>query len=225
MLKLKMKTLRANKAIKIQENLLVVRRRYCKEPSTLVEGDKAPTSTHCAFLDARNKKASEFFQNRRSHFSQLATSSSTQINQDSKKNSTGIYDANRPFIASMISELGAVPVDLGIAKDNFGVIKAKMLKGLRYDALILSAGSSVGERDYVARAADSIQGVRILVHGVAMRPSSPTGIASYKGKPILLLPGFPTSAIISFFVFANPAILRLSGCTNVEQPHDQGKAC
>ena len=56
-----------------------------------------------------------------------------------------------------------------------------------------------------------------------MRPSSPTGIASYKGKPILLLPGFPTSAIISFFVFANPAILRLSGCTNVEQPMIKAK--
>ena len=79
-----------------------------------------------------------------------------------KKNSTGIYDSNRPFIASMISELGAVPVDLGIAKDNFGVIKTKMLKALRYDALILSAGSSVGERDYVARAADSHSGCENL---------------------------------------------------------------
>ena len=49
-----------------------------------------------------------------------------------------------------------------------------------------------------------------------MRPSSPTGIATYKGKPLLLLPGFPTSAIISFFVFASPAILRLSGVANIQ---------
>ena len=116
----------------------------------------------------------------------------------------------------MISDLGGIPVDLGIARDNFAQTKAKMIKGLKYDALILSAGSSVGERDYVTSAAMSISGVKILDHGVAMRPSSPTGIASYKGKPLLLLPGFPTSAMISFFVFASPAILRLSGNTIIQ---------
>ena len=128
-----------------------------------------------------------------------------------EKTATGIFDVNRPFIASMISNLGAVPVDLGIAKDRFAEIKNRMVRGLKYDALILSAGSSVGERDYVSRAAESIPGVRMLVHGIAMRPSSPTGIASYRGKPFILLPGFPTSAMISFFVFAIPAILKLSG--------------
>lgn len=128
-----------------------------------------------------------------------------------KGSATGIFDVNRPFIESMISDLGAVPVDLGIAKDRLAEIRDRMVRGLKYDALILSAGSSVGERDYVSRAAESIPGVKMLVHGIAMRPSSPTGIASYRGKPFILLPGFPTSAMISFSVFAIPAILKLSG--------------
>ncbi len=125
----------------------------------------------------------------------------------------GIYDANRPFIRSMLSELGAEPCDLGILRDDYEEIRERMFFGLRgFDGLILSAGSSVGERDYVLKAAESIRDVRILVHGVAMRPSSPTGLAVYmRRKPFILLPGFPTSAIVSFFAFAVPAIAKLSG--------------
>ena len=136
--------------------------------------------------------------------------------QHEKRDGHLIYDANRPFINAMIKTLGAEPIDLGIAKDKFQTIKAKMLKGLKYDALILSAGSSVGERDYVSKAIATMRGVKMLVHGIAMRPSSPTGLATYEGKPIILLPGFPTSAIMSFLVFAKPAILALSGSSSVE---------
>lgn len=134
------------------------------------------------------------------------------------KHARGIFDANRPYISAMISSLGGDPVDLGIARDNYADIKGKMVKGLNYDALLISAGSSLGERDYVANVAKSINGVRILIHGVAMRPSSPTGIATYKGKPLLMLPGFPTSTIVSFLVFAAPAVLKLGGCNIVEPP-------
>ncbi len=124
-------------------------------------------------------------------------------------------DINRPFIESMINELGAIPVDLGITKDDFQEIRKKIVKALSFDALILSAGSSVGERDFVSKAVESIKRVKTLVHGVAMRPSSPTGLALYKGKPYIMLPGFPTSMIVSFFVFARPAILKLSGSSVV----------
>jgi molybdopterin molybdotransferase len=135
-----------------------------------------------------------------------------QASSSQSKQGPRIYDANRPFIASMLEILGAETKDLGIAKDNFGSIRSKMLLGLkRFDGLILSAGSSVGERDFVAKAEESINGVRVLVHGVAMRPSSPTGLATYRGRPFISLPGFPTSAIVSFLVFARPAISKLAG--------------
>jgi molybdopterin molybdotransferase len=124
-----------------------------------------------------------------------------------------IFDVTRPFIASMIAELGCLPLDLGIARDELKAIKSTILRGLdSADAVILSAGSSVGEKDYASSAVRSITGVRILVHGIAMRPASPTGLAVFGNKkPLILLPGFPTSAIVSFLVFAQPAIHRLSG--------------
>lgn len=129
-----------------------------------------------------------------------------------------IIDSNRPFLSSIIPELGGIPVDLGIARDNFDQIRTKMVQGLRYDGLLLSAGSSVGERDFVSRAAESIRGLRMLVHGVAMRPSSPTGLGVCRGKPVIFLPGFPTSAIVSFYIFGRPAILKMSGSSSTEMP-------
>jgi molybdopterin molybdotransferase len=137
------------------------------------------------------------------------------VDSPAKNSNEKTKDVNRPFIQAMIRELGGSSVDLGIAKDNFETIKKKLVKGLSYDALILSAGSSVGEKDYSAKALESIKGAKTLIHGVAMRPSSPTGLGVFKGKPFIMLPGFPTSMMISFFVFARPAILKLCGSSSI----------
>jgi len=50
-----------------------------------------------------------------------------------------------------------------------------------------------------------------LVHGIAMRPAMPTGLAIVKGKPIVSLPGFPVSAIVAFKTFVRPLLDKLSG--------------
>ncbi len=142
----------------------------------------------------------------------LDVSSRDSRRRKSSNSSFKTNDVNRPFIESMLKELGAIPNDLGIARDDFETQRAKFLLGLREsDALILSAGSSVGERDYVGMAAESIKDLKLLIHGVAMRPSSPTGLGVYRGKPVIMLPGFPTSMMISFFEFARPAVLKLEG--------------
>ena len=142
----------------------------------------------------------------------------TGFHRNRKDSASRIFDSNRPFLSASISELGGIPIDLGIARDNFKEIRAKMSRGLGFDALLLSAGSSVGDRDYVSKAAESIVGVEMVVHGVAMRPSSPTGLAIFRKKPIIFLPGFPTSAIVSFYIFGRAAILKLSGSSSVELP-------
>lgn len=150
-----------------------------------------------------------------------SSSSSLQKKQGrskTKSESTKIFDATRPFLKAALTNLGASVVDLRIARDDYSEIREKLRTGLKYDGLFLSAGSSVGERDYATRAAASIPGLNMLVHGVAMRPSSPTGLASFRGKPVIFLPGFPTSAIVSFFVFGRPAIQRLSGSSEDIRP-------
>jgi molybdopterin molybdotransferase len=136
----------------------------------------------------------------------------------SLRNTLATFDSNRPFLSATLAELGAEAIDLGIAKDNFREIREKFQNALKFDAVFLSAGSSVGERDFASKALESISGAKALVHGVAMRPSSPTGLSSFEGKPVILLPGFPTSAIVSFFVFGRPAVLKLAGSSSIEPP-------
>ncbi len=202
------------KEVKIGENILGAGKDLTKGQILLGRGTKIMPQHIALFSMLGIKKVRVFSRPRVAVFS--TGDELVDMGRNNEKNSHLIYDSNRPFINSMVTNLGGRVVDLGIAKDEFKTIKSKLLKGLKCDGVILSAGSSVGERDYVSKVIDTISGIRILVHGVAMRPSSPTGLATYRGRPIILLPGFPTSAIVSFLVFGKPAILALCGSSTTK---------
>ncbi len=128
-------------------------------------------------------------------------------------------DVNRPILSAMLQELGADPVDLGIVKDREPEITTALRKGLKSaDAVIVTAGSSVGKRDLVPECVNSLGKPGMLVHGIAMRPAMPTGLAVVRGKPLLSLPGFPVSAIFAFRVFARPLIARMMGVRELVEP-------
>ena len=130
-----------------------------------------------------------------------------------------IVDINRPILSGMIAELGGVPVDLGLARDDEKEILDLLKKALRScDALVVTAGSSVGRKDLVPSCVNRLGRPGMLVHGVAMRPAMPTGLAIVHGKPILSLPGFPISAIFGFRVFVRPLIARLLGSEEIVDP-------
>jgi molybdopterin molybdotransferase len=206
------------KAARVSDNILLAGEDIQKGTTVLFEGKKIYPQ-HIALMAMVGIRKPQVYRKPKVAFfstgDELIDASS--VRRKGKGNHSGekTSDVNRPFIESMLKELGAIPVDLGIAKDDFASIKKKILKGLSFDALILSAGSSVGEKDYASKAAESINGMKSLVHGVAMRPSSPTALATYRGKPFIMLPGFPTSMIVSFFVFARPAILKIAGSKSI----------
>lgn len=130
-----------------------------------------------------------------------------------------IVDISRPILSRMVQELGAIPVDLGIVRDNELEISSMIRKGIRScDALMVTAGSSVGEKDLVPKCISQLGRPGMLVHGVAMRPAMPTGIAVIKHKPILSLPGFPISTIFAFRVFGRPMIAKLLGTEMLPDP-------
>lgn len=140
---------------------------------------------------------------------------------DSKSEATEakVIDINRLLISSMLVEIGAEPVDLGIAKDQEKEIKASLRKGLKSsDAVLVTAGSSVGKKDLVPECINRLGKPGILVHGIAMRPAMPTALAVVKGKPLLSLPGFPTSAMFAFRVFARPLVARMLGIRELVEP-------
>ena len=128
-----------------------------------------------------------------------------------------VFDSNRVVLTALCNELGAEVIDLGIARDDMEEISRKLNNGLRKaDAVMTSGGTSVGGPDLVPEVAARIGKPGILVHGVAMRPGMPTGLAVVGKKPIILLPGNPVAVMLSFEVFGRPLISRMLGLKATE---------
>ncbi len=121
-----------------------------------------------------------------------------------------IYDVNSYAIASAVLENGGIPILLGIARDDEREIRKKIAEGLeKADVVLLSGGTSAGVGDMVYRILEEFGDV--IVHGIAVKPGKPTVIAVSNGKPIIGLPGYPTSALMIFYIIVAPLLRRLAG--------------
>jgi molybdopterin molybdotransferase len=121
------------------------------------------------------------------------------------------------MVAAMCHELGAETTDLGIAKDNTDEIAEKIKNALKtYDVVITTGGTSVGGLDLVPDAVNKLGKPGVIVHGVALRPAMPTGVAMLEGKPVLILSGNPVAAVVGFEVFGRPLVCRMLGMSKEE---------
>jgi len=149
----------------------------------------------------------------------IASTGNELANAINKNDEATVVDTNRPILSAMIQTMSAQPVDLGIVKDNAPRITAALKKGLRIaDAVLVTAGSSVGPRDLVPRCVSRLGKPGMLAHGIAMRPGMPVGLAVIQGKPVVSLPGFPVSAMVAFRVFVRPLIAKLAGAPETPDP-------
>jgi molybdopterin molybdotransferase len=138
-------------------------------------------------------------------------------NQDEKLQEEKVFEVNRLVLSALCQELGAEPMDLGIAKDEINDILGKLKMGIRKaDIIITTGGTSVGASDLVPETVNKIGKPGVIVHGIAMRPAMPTALASVTGKPIIILPGNPVAAMMGFEVFARPVIFKMSGIKREE---------
>lgn len=130
-----------------------------------------------------------------------------------------VIEVNRLILSMMCRELGAEPVDLGIARDDVEEISRKIEIGLKTaDVVLTTGGTSVGAPDLVPSAVNRIGEPGVIVHGVAMRPAMPTALAVVHNKPIIILSGNPVAAIFGFEVFARPLILKIMGLEHEPRP-------
>jgi molybdopterin molybdotransferase len=125
-----------------------------------------------------------------------------------------VTNSNAYSLAASIQEVGAVPVILGIARDNRESHREKIAEGLRADALITSAGVSTGDRDLV-RDVLSEFGAKEIFWKVDIKPGGPIAFRVIEGKPVFCLPGNPVATMITFEVFVRPALLKMQGHTRV----------
>jgi putative molybdopterin biosynthesis protein len=124
----------------------------------------------------------------------------------------GVYDSNGAIIAAAIVEAGGEPVPFGAFPDEEIALELAMRGALAScDMVVLSGGTSKGAGDLSHRIVSRLGKPGILVHGVALKPGKPLCLAVIADKPLIVLPGFPTSAIFTFHAFAAPVIRARAG--------------
>lgn len=129
----------------------------------------------------------------------------------------GIINSNSWALAAAVKELGAIPVILGIARDNLSDLRTKIREGLQADALITSAGVSAGDRDLVREVLREFD-IQELFWKINIKPGHPTAFGLCQSKPVFSLPGNPVSTLLTFEEFVRPALLKMMGHRTVLRP-------
>ena len=129
-----------------------------------------------------------------------------------------IYNSNSYSLAAQVLRYGGIPKLLGIAPDDVQQLTAAVREGLECDILVTSGGVSLGDYDVVKQVLATEGNVSFWT--VRMKPGKPLAFGMFKrsdGKqiPHLGLPGNPVSSMITFEVFARPAILKMMGRSNL----------
>ncbi|MDA9435695.1 molybdopterin biosynthesis protein [Bradyrhizobium sp. CCBAU 51627] len=123
-----------------------------------------------------------------------------------------IYDTNGAIVAAAIDENGGEAIFLGAIPDHEAKLEAAMRGALAVaDMLVLSGGTSKGAGDLSHRIIGRLGQPGIIAHGVALKPGKPLCLAVCDDRPVVILPGFPTSAMFTFHDMIVPVLRRLAG--------------
>jgi molybdenum cofactor synthesis domain-containing protein len=123
-----------------------------------------------------------------------------------------IYDTNGAIVTAAIAENGGDAMFLGAVADDEDALEAAMRAALAIsDLLVLSGGTSKGAGDVSHRIIGRLGKPGIIAHGVALKPGKPLCLAVCDGKPVVILPGFPTSAMFTFHDMIVPVLRRMAG--------------
>jgi len=119
-----------------------------------------------------------------------------------------VYDINSNTIASVVLENGGEPILFGRVSDRLEALRAAVRKAIVHDLLVVSGGSSVGEKDLLIDVVGSMGDV--LFHGIAVKPGKPTILGRVDGKAVLGMPGNPTSCLSNGYVILAPMLRRMA---------------
>lgn len=127
-----------------------------------------------------------------------------------------IYDINQFTLSAIITAHGGVPVVLPTTQDTIDALSDAIDTALAEDVLVFSGGSSVGERDLILDVL--VRRGEVLFHGVAVKPGKPTVFGHVSGKPVLGMPGYPTSCLSNGYLLLAP-MLRKMARLPAHRPH------
>jgi molybdopterin molybdotransferase len=123
-----------------------------------------------------------------------------------------IRDSNRHVVAASLRAMGAIPRHYATLRDEAPEFESAIAAAIsECDAVVVTGGSSVGERDRLPRAVAAIADPGVVVHGLRVKPGKPTLFGADRRKPIIGLPGNPTSALMILEAVARPIVAALAG--------------
>jgi putative molybdopterin biosynthesis protein len=123
-----------------------------------------------------------------------------------------IYDINAYTLSTAVRECGGKPLYLGVFPDDIEELQKALKQALKSaNMVVTSGGVSVGPKDVIPKALASLGKPGIILSGIAIKPGKPTTIGLIGEKPVFLLPGHPTSALLVFHLLVRPVIQLLSG--------------
>ena len=131
-----------------------------------------------------------------------------------------ILDVNSHMLAAAVTEWGGKAYRMDIVKDNPAELKRAITSALsQSDMVIVNAGTSAGTEDFTAKVLSELGDV--LVHGVSIKPGKPVVLAVCNGKPVIGLPGYPVSAMLTAELFVRDALLERQKLPRFEAVHTE----
>ncbi len=123
-----------------------------------------------------------------------------------------VRDVNEWVLGAQVELAGGVATYGGVVRDDEAALAATIARLLPdHDAVILAGGSSVGVKDVSGTVLERLDPPGVLFHGIDIRPGKPTIFARVGAKPVIGMPGFPTSSMVVFDAFVRPLIWRMGG--------------
>ena len=119
-------------------------------------------------------------------------------------------------LEALVAAAGAIPVNLGIARDDRADLEAKMAEGATADLLLTTGGVSVGDHDLVKEVLTGAG--EMAFWRIDMQPGKPLAFGRVAGTPVIGLPGNPVSTLVGFELFVRPAIRKLAGHAQLRRP-------
>ncbi|MGB9901915.1 gephyrin-like molybdotransferase Glp [Methanothrix sp.] len=117
-------------------------------------------------------------------------------------------EINSIMICSYVKLWGGEPQLSGVIPDDRDAIKEVVKRCLGSDLILISGGTSVGDRDYAPGVLEEMG--ELMVHGIRLSPGRPTALGSVNGTPVVCLPGYPVAALASLYLLVRPAVKRLA---------------
>ena len=167
------------------------------------------SSREIGVLAALGMAKAKFY--RTPHVAVLSTGA--EITEPGRKLPPGkIYDINAYSLSAAVLESGGKPVYLGVFPDDMTELQKALKQALASaDMVITSGGVSVGPKDVMPQALNSLGKPGVIVCGIAIKPGKPTTVALIDKKLVFSLPGHPTSALLVFHLLVRPIIHRMIG--------------